>query len=156
MKATLGLAAIAALVAGVLTGCAPTVALTPAGDATSAKCAGVIVRLPSTVSTLNQRQTDAQGTSAWGEPADILLRCGVPVPDPTATLPCITIDGIDWLQKADRDEVYVFTTYGRNPAIAVTINTKDVDADPGRALSDLAKAVASIPSRHHCIAPSQG
>jgi hypothetical protein len=155
MKAPLTLAAVAVLAIGLLTGCSPTVALTPAASATSAKCASVVVLLPDTVSTLAQRNTDAQGTGAWGEPADILLRCGVPVPDPTSALPCVTVDGIDWLRNDKKAPVYVFTTYGRDPAVAVTINSKDVKADGNQALNDLAVAVAEIPAKHHCVAPEE-
>lgn len=154
MKTTLVLAAVAVAVVGVVTGCSPTVALTPAGSATSARCASVVVLLPDTVSTLPQRETNAQGTGAWGTPADILLRCGVPVPDPNS-LPCVTVDGIDWLRKADPHQVFTFTTYGRDPAVAVTINSKNVKADGNQALNDLAIAVAEIPAKHHCTAPTE-
>ncbi len=152
MKAKLGLAALAVVAAGLLAGCAPTVALSPAANATDAKCASVVVLLPNSVSTLPQRQTDAQGTGAWGDPADILLYCGAPVPDPS-TLPCVTVDGIDWLRNDSAAPVYVFTTYGRTPAVTVKINSKNVKADGNQALNDLAVAVASIPSRHRCVAP---
>ena len=153
MKAALALAAGAIVLAGLLSGCAATVALSPAADATSAKCASVVVLLPDTVSTLAQRETDAQGTGAWGEPPDIVLRCGVAVPDPTSKLVCVTVDGIDWLRNDAKAPVFTFTTYGRDPAVAVTINSKDVKADGNQALNDLAIAVAEIPSKHHCIAP---
>jgi hypothetical protein len=155
MKAALAFAAGAVVLTGLLSGCAATVALTPAANATSAKCASVVVLLPDTVSTLPRRETNAQGTGAWGEPPDIVLHCGVPVPDPTSSLPCDTVDGIDWLLKTDPDNVFTFTTYGRDPAVAVTINSKDVKADGNQALNDLAIAVAEIPSKHHCIAPQE-
>jgi hypothetical protein len=155
MKTKLALAGVAVVAAGLLSGCSATVAMTPAARATNAKCASVVVLLPSTVSTLGERLTDAQGTGAWGTPADILLRCGVPVPDPTSALPCVTVDGIDWLRNDKDAPVYVFTTYGRNPAVAVTINSKNVKADGNQALNDLAIAVASIPSKHHCVAPEE-
>jgi hypothetical protein len=154
MKTTLALAAVAVAAVGLLTGCSATVALTPAASATSAMCASVVVLLPDTVSTLPQRETNAQGTGAWGEPPDIVLHCGVPVPDPNS-LECVTVDGIDWLHKVDPNEVDTFTTYGRDPAVAVTINSKDVKADGGQALSDLAIAVAEIPTKHRCVAPSE-
>jgi hypothetical protein len=153
MKAPLALAAVAVLAVGLLTGCSPTVALTPAASATSAKCASVVVLLPDTVSTLPQRETDAQGTGAWGEPPDIVMHCGVPVPDPTSQLPCDSVDGIDWLLNSDRAPIYTFTTYGRDPAVSITVNAKDVKADGNQALNDLAIAVAAIPAKHHCIAP---
>lgn len=153
MKSKLALAAVALVAGGLLTGCSPTVALTPAASATSAKCASVVVLLPDTVSTLPQRETNAQGTGAWGEPPDIVLHCGVAVPDPTATLPCDTVDGIDWLLNDKKAPIYTFTTYGRDPAVSVTINSANVKADGNQALSDLAIAVAEIPgSKHHCIA----
>jgi hypothetical protein len=153
MKTKLGVAAVAVLAAVLLSGCSPTVALSPAASATNAKCASVVVLLPNTVSTLVQRQTDAQGTGAWGDPADILLYCGAPVPDPTSSLPCVTVDGIDWLRNDKYAPVYVFTTYGRDPAVTVKINSKNVKADGNQALNDLAIAVASIPSKHHCVSP---
>jgi hypothetical protein len=154
MKSKLALAAVAVVAAAMLSGCAPTVSLTPAAaDATNPKCASVVVQLPATVSTLAQRQTDTQGTGAWGTPADILLKCGVPVPDPTSTLPCVTVNGIDWLRNPKPHNVFVFTTYGRDPAIAVTIDSNNVKADGNQALTDLAVAVAQIPAKHRCIAP---
>jgi Protein of unknown function (DUF3515) len=155
MKSTLALAAVAVAAVGLLTGCSPTVALSPAASATSAKCASVVVLLPDTVSTLPQRETNAQGTGAWGEPPDIILHCGVPVPDPTSALPCDSVDGIDWLLNSKRAPVYTFTTYGRDPAVSVTVNAKDVKADGNQALNDLAIAVAAIPAKHHCIAPQE-
>jgi hypothetical protein len=151
------LAAIAMLLA--ITGCTPTVALEPAAHATNAKCASVIAEISTTlttVSSLQPRTTNAQGTAAWGTPADILLRCGVPVPDPTSTLVCITVDGVDWLRNDKQAPVFVFTTYGRNPAVAVTINSKDTKADGNRALTDLAPAISdSIATHHRCVAPSE-
>jgi hypothetical protein len=155
MKSTLALAVIAVVAVGLLTGCSPTVALSPAASATSAKCASVVVLLPDTVSTLPQRETNAQGTGAWGEPPDIIMHCGVPVPDPTSKLPCDSVDGIDWLLNSNRAPIYTFTTYGRDPAVSVTVNAKDVKADGNQALNDLAIAVAAIPAKHHCIAPKE-
>lgn len=155
MKAPFAIAALAVVGIGLLTGCSPTVALSPAEDATSARCASVVVLLPDTVSTLPERQTNAQGTGAWGEPPDIVLRCGVAVPDPTSALPCYTVDGVDWLYNDKKAPVFTFTTYGRDPAVAVTINSKDVKADGNQALHDLALAVAEIPSKHRCVAPTE-
>lgn len=149
MRATVKLTAIAAAVLVLLTGCAATVALKPAASATSAACATVVAQLPQTVSTLDRRVTNAQGTGAWGTPADILLYCGVPVPGPS-TLPCSSVNGIDWLLNASSSNAFVFTTYGRNPAVSVKIDTKDVKADGNAALTDLSLAVGTIPALHHC------
>jgi hypothetical protein len=155
MRAKLGVAAAVVVAAlAVLTGCAPTIALQAAHDDTNPKCALVVALLPQTVSNLDRRLTNAQGTGAWGPNGDVYLRCGVPIPDPTATLPCFTVQGIDWLYDARPHQVYVFTTYGRNPAVAITVDAKNVTADGNQALTDLAEAVAPITATHHCKAVS--
>ncbi len=144
---------VAALTVGVLAGCAPAVALEPADDAANPACAEVSVRLPDTVAELPRRLTNAQATGAWGEPTGVILRCGVPVPAPTATLPCVTVDGVDWLRDGADDPNFVFTTYGRNPAIEVIIDSAVVSGFS--ALNDLARAVSQLPIEGQCIAPDQ-
>ncbi len=131
--------AIAAVSLGALTGCASTVPLEPADDAINVGCAEVVVRLPDTVGELPARQTKAQGTGGWGEPASVILRCGVPVPGPTSELACVTVDGVDWLVDDADDPVFVFTTYGREPAIEVIIDSEQVSGV--ESLSDLAYSV---------------
>lgn len=143
----------------VLAGCAPVVALGPADDAKNTGCADVIVGLRNldTVAGLPARETDAQGTAAWGTPATVILRCGVPVPDPTSTLICYTVNGVDWLADDSDDPNFVFTTYGRDPAVEVIIDSDgdpDVDDDGvsgTAALGDLANAVSAIPATGKCL-----
>ncbi len=150
IKAVL-LAAASAPLLLVLAGCAPVVALRPAADAINPQCAAVIVALPATVAVLPARQTDAQGTAAWGTPVGVVLHCGVPVPAPTATLPCITVRGVDWLRDDKDIANSIFTTYGRDPAIEVVI---DGNRASGLAtLTDLTFAVTNIPPTRACIAP---
>lgn len=133
-----------------LTGCAPTVSLEPAPDAANPGCAEVIVRLPDTVDNKPYRYTDAQGTGAWGDPAAVLLRCGVPVPGPT-TLPCVTVRGVDWIRDDADAPVFVFTTYGRDPAVEVIV---DSDAASGtNSLMNLANAVGVLPKATECVDP---
>jgi hypothetical protein len=153
MRATLRQTALAVLALGLLTGCAQSVALTPAADATNPECAAVITRLPESVAELEERNTNAQATGAWGSPADVLLYCGVPVPDPTATLSCVTVDGIDWLRDPADDPSFTFTTYGRDPAISVVINSEAVSG--GTALTDLATAISIIPAERACVTPDE-
>ncbi|MFB2556884.1 DUF3515 family protein [Herbiconiux liangxiaofengii] len=131
-----------------LSGCAATVSLEPAADATDPSCADVIVRLPDTVADQQRRTTDAQGTGAWGDPASVLLHCGVPVSGPTS-LPCANVNGVDWIVDNSNDPTYVFTTYGRTPAVEVVL---DYDVVGGTsALDDLRAAVSSIPQTDQCI-----
>lgn len=149
---SLALASLVPLVL-LLGACAPTVSLEPADDAINPICAEVIVRLPDTVAELPERTTNAQGTSAWGQPTSVILRCGVAVPAPTAALPCITVEGIDWLRDDTDAPSYVFTTYGRDPAVEVIIAG---DAASGLStLTDLARAVGQLPVDGSCVIPGQ-
>ena len=132
-----------------LTGCSPIVALDPAPHANDPACADVIVRLPDTLQNLPRRETNAQATGAWGEPAAILLRCGVTVPT-ASDLPCVETDGFQWLRDDSKAPSYVFTSYGRTPAIAVVIDQTKLS--PGPALQDLEPLVAfTKPNGHKCL-----
>jgi len=144
----------------VLSGCTAIVPLEPADDAANPLCADVTVRLPDSVAGLDKRETNAQATGAWGEPALILLRCGVAVPEPTAELACVTApeDGIDWLRDDSDAPNYIFTSYGRDPAVQVIVDSDgdpDIDGDEVSgfdALSQLAGAVSQIPADRFCVA----
>ena len=123
------LAAGLVLVAAVgLTGCTTTIDLDPAADANDPACAEVGVRLPDTVAGEPRRWTDAQATAAWGDPAAVLLRCGVESPGPTEAR-CITIGGVDWIVDESRAPKYLVTTYGRTPAVEVFIDNKAVSSN---------------------------
>ena len=134
-----------------LAGCTPIVALEPAEDAASPLCAEVSVRLPDTVATLTKRTTNAQATGAWGEPTAVILRCGVPSPAPTSALPCVTVEGVDWLRDDANDPTFVFTTYGRSPAVEVIVDYTNASAFD--ALVDVAFAVSQLPVDGECLSP---
>jgi hypothetical protein len=122
VRRALALPAVAACV--LLAGCSPIVTLTPAPQATAVACAGVVVRLPGRILTEDKRETDAQGTAAWGEPVRISLRCGVTTTPPSSQ--CVTFDEVDWkvqsARSADGRQQYVLTTYGRTPAVQVVLD----------------------------------
>ncbi|MGX5679850.1 DUF3515 family protein [Schumannella luteola] len=145
------LAAALVPIALLLAGCSPTVALEPADDAANPLCAEVSVRLPEAIGELASRETNAQATGAWGEPTAVILRCGVPSPAPTAELPCITVEGVDWLRDDSDDPNFVFTTYGREPAVEVIINGEE--ASGLEVLTALGDAVSRLPSSGACIVP---
>lgn len=151
--------AASALVA-VLAGCTPTVAMNPAPHSNDPKCASVTVALPDTVAGQKQDETDAQATGAWGDPVKVQLRCGVTPLGPT-TKPCVTVasgqDSVDWVLTNDPDApVLTYVTYGRSPAVEVTIKHGSGGVSDANVLPDLAQAVASIPQsqKHKCIAAS--
>lgn len=144
------LAVLVPLALVLLSACSPVVALDPAPDATNPKCASIIVVLPKSVASQPYRETNAQATAAWGNPASILLRCGVTVPGPS-TLPCVTVSGIDWLYDASGAPNYVFTTFGRDPATQVIINGKESSGT--NALVDIATAVGNVKATRQCTSP---
>ncbi|MEJ3404188.1 DUF3515 family protein [Rathayibacter sp. YIM 133350] len=141
------LASAAALAALALSGCAAAVSLEPAADASSAACADVVVRLPQSVADQPERETDAQGTGAWGDPAAVLLRCGVPTPGPT-TAACVNVNGVDWIEDDSDAPRYRFTTYGRTPAVEVILDYDEVSG--ATTLTDLAQAVSILPQDRKC------
>jgi hypothetical protein len=144
------LAALLALALAALTACAPIVALDPAPDATNPHCAALSVRLPKSVAGEPLRETNAQATAAWGNPASILLHCGVTVPGPS-TLVCVTVRGIDWLYDPSGAPNYTFTTFGRDPATQVVVNGNQASGTD--ALVDLATAIGTIPATRQCTNP---
>lgn len=138
---------LAALVVGGLSGCASAVPLDAAPDAKSPLCAEVAVRLPPDVAGLTRRDTTAQATGAWGTPAVVLLRCGVPTPGPT-TDRCVNVDGVDWIIDESKAPNYRFTTYGRTPAIEVIVDNNAVSGTT--AITDLSGAVETLPQMAKC------
>ena len=145
----LSAAVLATLLGPALAGCGATVTMEPAPDANNPECATVIVNLPERLAGLTPRETDAQSSKAWGDPTSVRLRCGVPVPDPTAEFPCVTVDGVDWLRDAADEPITVFTTYGRDPAVQVIVDGAVVGGEP--VLSGLAGAVSRIPAERQCV-----
>ena len=122
--------------------------LDPAPDAADPDCAAIIVRLPDELAGAERRDTDAQATAAWGSPASVLLHCGVPAPGPT-TERCISIDEVDWVEDASDEPIYTYTSYGRDPATEVPIDSSLVSAST--ALTELTAAVAALPAQGGCV-----
>ena len=143
-----------ALLAG-LTACSAIVAMEPAEFAASPACAAVTVRLPDSIGdgaeAIAKRETNAQATGAWGEPTVVLLHCGVPAPPPTSELPCVTPpDGaVDWLVDDSDAPTYVFTSYGREPAVSVAVDNTMISGVS--VLDALDTAVSQLPQVGACI-----
>ncbi|MCJ1694817.1 MULTISPECIES: DUF3515 domain-containing protein [Rathayibacter] len=146
------LAALSAVL--LLSGCSAPVALEPAADATSTECAEVSVRLPDVVAGQPERETNAQGTGAWGTPAAVILHCGVEVPGPTTDL-CVSVSGVDWIidESQAADDVYTLTTYGRDPAVEITVDQSR--ASGTSAVVDLAESVSYLPKVGECTNVSE-
>lgn len=136
------LAALLIVVGMSLVGCTATVSLSPAPRAGSAGCAEVTVRLPSSVDGQPRRWTDAQATAAWGDPASVILTCGLDELGPT-TLPCRTVAGVDWvIDDADAPR-YRVTSFDRTPAVEVYLDNDVVSS--AEVLDVLSPAVGLLP-----------
>lgn len=108
-------------------------------------CAVLLLSLPDEVGGQQRRSTTSQASRAWGDPA-IVLRCGV-TPLPPTTEGCVAIataedTEVDWVVTEGEDRAQ-FTTYGRLPAVEVTIPT--TYAGDQTIMTDLSTAVATLP-----------
>ena len=144
--AALSAAAIALTLS--LSACSPTVSLEPAADANNPGCADVIVRLPDAVDGQESRTTNAQSTAAWGNPATVILRCGIE-PVEISTLPCVTANGVDWIVDDSAKPSVRFISFGRTPALEVIVDSEN--AVGVNALDSLAEAVKSIEPTKECV-----
>ena len=133
-----------------LSGCVAAVPMDPAPEANSPACAAVTVRLPDKVADQAKRETHAQATGAWGDPAAVLLTCGLAKPGPT-TMPCVTINNVDWIEDDSLKPLYTYTTFGREPAVQVAIDSNTVSGST--ALVDLSGAVSTLPVSGQCLSP---
>lgn len=131
-----------------LSGCAPIASVEPAADAANPLCAEMMVVMPQFIDEYERRTTNSQATSAWGDPAKVILRCGVPVPPPT-TDPCVTVNGVDWIAREGDDGVWTLTTYGRTPATEVVLNPQEIPSST--VLATLTDAAAKIPAQKKCL-----
>ena len=148
-RSAASLACVAVLAAG-LAGCASVVDVDPAEDAANARCADVMIALPPLIAENEQRDTNSQATSAWGDPSKVVLRCGVVVPGPT-TDPCVTVNDVDWVVR-EGDPAWTATTYGRDPAVEVLFDPDEVASST--VLVELGAAVARVDQTRACVALS--
>lgn len=87
------------------------------------------------------------GVVSWGSPA-IVLRCGATEVGPT-TLPCIAVDGVDWVVDDAGDPIR-FVTYGRSPALEVFVPLEYGRENATGALVDLAGIATDLPASRSC------
>jgi hypothetical protein len=131
----------------VLSACSPVVNVTAAKDAANPACAPMMVALPGAIDNATLRKTNSQATAAWGEPSQVVLRCGVNVPGPT-TDRCVTVNGIDWVIK-EGDPVWTLTTFGRDPATEILLDPDKISS--ATVLADLSAPAAKIPATRNCV-----
>lgn len=126
------------------------VPMEPAPFANDPACAEVTVRLPEQADGRPLRHTNAQATAAWGNPAVVLLRCGVEPPGPTSDR-CVSLNDIDWVRDDSRAPDFRFVSYGRTPAVEVIINGSDPAISGTNVLLDLEGAISQLPVTGGCV-----
>ena len=130
-----------------LAACSPVVDVTAAKDAANPACAPMMVALPDSIADAALRKTNSQATAAWGDPSQVVLRCGVNVPGPT-TDRCVSVNGIDWVIK-EGDPVWTLTTFGRNPATEILMDPDKISS--ATVLADLSGPAGKIPATGKCV-----
>lgn len=142
------LSALLAALALATTACgARTATVEAAPNAADPACAPAMVAMPDELADLALRPTDSQATAVWGDPAAVVLRCGVPSPGPT-TDRCLRVDEVDWVVR-DEEENWRITTYGRTPAVEVLFAKERASSDS--VMTGLSSAVAQIPATGGCV-----
>ncbi|TJY68836.1 DUF3515 domain-containing protein [Arthrobacter sp. CAU 1506] len=136
---------------GSLTACSPVVTVDAAPDAANPGCAPMMVILPQYVADFPRRETSSQSTAAWGDPSQVILRCGVQVPGPT-TDQCVSVNDVDWVLREGENGYWTATTYGRTPATELIFKPDDVAESS--VLMDLSAAASEIPQERKCLSIS--
>jgi hypothetical protein len=131
----------------VLAGCAPVVPLESAEQANNPECAEIMVRLPDELAGLSERRVNAQSTAAWGEPAAVILRCGLE-PVEISPLLCVSASDIDWLVDESKAPSYRFISYARSPATEVIVDSNVVAGVT--VLEELAASIGVLEATKRC------
>ena len=130
------------LAPAMLAGCTGGSGVHAAPSASDPACTTALRTLPATVLGQRRAGTPATGAASWGKPA-IVLVCGLPELAPT-TDPCLTVNGVDWVIQNDGGP-FTFATFGRAPAIRVTVPTSYGRGQASAALVDLRAVAATLP-----------
>ncbi len=146
LRRSLSFAALAT--ATLLTGCAQAAVVEPAPYAGDPACAPVMLAVPETVGGLDMRATTSQATQVWGEEFGITARCGVEPPGPT-TEQCVAVGTpsatVDWLLREEGED-WVAVTFGRSPALELTVPQVRADEAVSDVLAELSPAASLAPS----------
>lgn len=132
----------------------------PAGPAAADPvCADVVLGAPPTVLDMERTETSSQGTAAWGSGEDtVVMRCGVTPPGPTTDI-CTTLADengveVDWIVREIDEETFLYTTYGREPAIDVSVPKSAAPNQPSAAALDLTQVITrNVEATDFCVGP---
>jgi hypothetical protein len=137
-----------------LSACTPMIGVEAAPGAADPDCAPVMLALPDVVAgDLEKVDTNAQATAAWGvSGAAVTFRCGVdqPPPSPDCQRVASGQGSVDWVTVTGEDGTWRFTTYGREPAMEVTIPPTVLTDHSSSFVGDLTSAVELVPATKEC------
>jgi Protein of unknown function (DUF3515) len=119
----------------------------PAPDAGDPACTRALAEAPSTVLGKPRTPLDVRGALAWGDP-QIVLRCGLPALGPT-TSQCLEVNGVDWVVADPDADPVVFTLFGRNPAVDLSVPASYGRSSASAALVDVAAVAQTLPQNGH-------
>ncbi len=108
-------------------------------------CAALLDVLPATVLDAEQREVEPADVpaAAWGSPP-IVLRCGVPSPQPGEVL--VEVNGVAWLPTPGEGGSFLTTT---DRVANVEVAVPEAYDPPANAVVDLAEGIkATVPERH--------
>ncbi|GAA1147669.1 DUF3515 domain-containing protein [Nesterenkonia lutea] len=143
----------ALLAAGLLlSGCASTATVEAAPDAANPECADVMLAVPEVIGDHELRPTTSQGTAVWGDPSQVVVRCGVEPPGPS-TEHCVGAEGVDWLAVEEDDQTWRLVSYGRDPAVEVLLNLDQVASST--AMLSMSTAVQRVEQTRSCTTTEQ-
>jgi hypothetical protein len=103
------------------------------------------------VAGLDKRNTNAQATGAWGDPAVVQLKCGIKPSGPT-TERCVSVNGVDWIVDESAAPLYRFEAYGRSPGLEVYVDSKKVSGTD--VVTDLSTVAKQLPQDRKCTSPA--
>jgi Protein of unknown function (DUF3515) len=115
----------------------------PAARAGDPACTGALAAAPATVLGRSRTPLDVRGALGWGDP-QIVLRCGLPGLEPT-TNTCLDVNGQGWVIADPRADPVVFTLYGHDPAVDVSVPASYGRSSASGALVDLGPVARALP-----------
>lgn len=131
------------LAATALAGCTGGPAVEAAPQAAAPACVAALAAAPAAVLAQPRTPLDVPGAVGYGDP-QVVVRCGLPALAPTSDA-CVTVDDVDWVLTADADPV-VLVSYGRAPALEVSVPASYGRQNASAALVDLAPVARALPA----------
>ena len=95
-----------------------------APSAASSACSTALGAAPATVLGEPRTPLDVAGAVGYGTP-QLVVRCGLPALGPVGDR-CIDVDGVPWVLTSTEGEApVVLVTFGRAPAVELTVPARD-------------------------------